>query len=135
MVRGPVVSRHRRGPVLERTSRGKEAPIGTRQLDIEGLFSSPALHATLAVFFDYPDDTFYPRLISRVTGTDIKSVLREVGKLEEIGILHAGPGDRGRHDRLNTDFPLYGELSAIFAKTRKSRRYRQAASAFLDLFS
>ena len=106
-----------------------------RPLDIERLFSSPALHATLAVFFDYPADTFYPRLISRLTGTDIKSVLRELAKLKEIGILGGGPGGRGRDYRLNTEFPLHGELAAIFAKTRKSRRYRQALSPFVDLLS
>ena len=106
-----------------------------RPLDIERLFSSAALYATLAVFFDYPDDTFYPRLISRLTGTDIKSVLRELAKLKEIGILDGGPGGRGNEYRLNTDFPLYGELLAIFAKTRKSRRYRQPLSPFVDLFS
>lgn len=105
----------------------------TRHPNVDGLFSSPALHATLAVFFDYPDDTFYPRLISRVTGTDIKSVLRELRKLKEIGILAGGPGGRGNAYWLNTDFPLYGELASIFAKTRKSRRYRQALSPFLDM--
>lgn len=104
-----------------------------RQLGVERLFSSPALHATLAVFFDYPDDTFYPRLISRVTGTDIKGVLRELRNLKEIGILRGGPGGRGNAYWLDTEFPLYEELVAIFAKTRKSRRYRQDLSPFLDM--
>ncbi len=53
--------------------------MGKGHLNIERLFSSPALHATLAIFFDYPDDSFFPRLIARQTGTDIKSVLRELG--------------------------------------------------------
>ncbi len=100
---------------------------------IERLFSSHALHATLAVFFDYPDDTFYPRLISRVTETDIKSVLRELKKLKEIGILCGGPGGRRNAYRLNSEFPLYEELVAIFAKTRRSRRYRQALSPFVEM--
>ncbi len=100
---------------------------------IERLFSPPALYATLAIFFDYPDDTFYPRLIARQTGTDKKSVARELRKLKEIGILRGGPGGRENAYWLNTDFPLYGELVAMFAKTRKSRRYRQALSPFIDL--
>lgn len=104
-----------------------------KQLNIARLFASPALHATLAVFFDYPDDTFYPRLISRVTGTDIKSVLRELGRLKEIGILRGGPGGRGNAYWLNTEFPLHGELVSIFGKTRKSRRYRQALSPFVEM--
>ncbi len=100
---------------------------------IESLFSPPALYATLAIFFDYPDDTFYPRLIARQTGTDKKSVAWELRKLKDIGILCGGPGGRANAYWLNTDFPLYGELVAIFAKTRRSRRYRQALSPFLDL--
>ncbi len=104
-----------------------------KHLSVERLLSSPALHATLAIFFDFPDDTFYPRLVSRVTETDIKSVLRELKKLKEIGILRGGPGGRGKAYWLDTEFPLYEELVAIFAKTRKSRRYRQALSPFHDM--
>ncbi len=102
-------------------------------LRIERLFSSPALYATLAIFFDYPDDTFYPRLIARQTGTDKKSVARELQKLKEIGILWGGPGTRGKDYWLNTDFPLYDELVAVFAKTRTTRRYRQALSPFAEM--
>lgn len=54
-------------------------------------------------------------------------------KLKEIGILCGGPGGRGNAYWLNTSFPLYGELTAIFAKTRKVRRYRQALSPFFDM--
>ncbi len=100
---------------------------------IERLFSSPALYATLAIFFDYPDDTFYPRLIARQTGTDKKSVARELRKLADVGIVRGGPGGRGNAYWLNTEFALFGELVAIFAKTRKSRRYRQALSPFLEM--
>jgi hypothetical protein len=35
--------------------------------------------------------------------------------------LRAG---KERHYRLNEEFPLYEELAAVFAKTRKQRRYR-----------
>ena len=102
-------------------------------LRIERLFSSAALYATLAIFFDYPDDTFFPRLIARQTGTDKKSVARELKRLKAIGILCGGPGGRGNAYWLNTEFALYAELVAIFAKTRQSRRYRQALSPFLEM--
>lgn len=90
---------------------------------IEKLFSSPALYATLALFFDYPNDPLFPRLISRYTGTDIKSVLRELKKLEEMGIINARRIGKERHYRLNEGFPLHEELASMFAKTRKQRRY------------
>jgi hypothetical protein len=66
----------------------------------------------------------YPRLISRQTGTDIKSVLRELKKLHAIGVILVRRAGKERHYRLNEEFPLYEELAAVFAKTRKQRRYR-----------
>ena len=90
---------------------------------IERLFSSPALYATLAIFFDYPHDPMFPRLISRQTGTDIKGVLRELKKLQEIGILRGRRAGKEKLYRLNDDFPLYEELATMFEKTRKQRRY------------
>ncbi len=91
---------------------------------IAKLFASPALYATLALFFDYPLDPLFPRLISRYTGTDIKSVLRELKKLQEIGILRGRQAGKEKHYRLNDDFPLYEELASMFEKTRKQRPYK-----------
>jgi DNA-binding transcriptional ArsR family regulator len=90
---------------------------------IERLFSSPALYATLAIFFDYPLDPLFPRLISRHTGTDIKSVLRELKKLREIGVLRARRVGKEKNYRLNEDFLLHEEFVSIFDKTRKYREY------------
>lgn len=90
---------------------------------IKRLFSSPALYATLALFFDYPHDPLFPRLISRYTGTDIKSVLRELNKLKGIGVIRIRRAGKERHYRLNEEFPLYEELTLIFEKTRTRRKY------------
>ena len=90
---------------------------------IEKLFSSPALYATLALFFDYPNDPLFPRLISRFTGTDIKSVLRELKNLEQMGIINARRVGKERHYRLNEKFLLHEEFSSLFSKTRKHRQY------------
>jgi DNA-binding transcriptional ArsR family regulator len=90
---------------------------------IAKLFASPALYATLALFFDYPHDPLCPRLISRYTGTDIKSVLRELKKLQEIGVIRSRFAGKERHYRLNEDYPVHEELASIFDKTRKYRRY------------
>jgi hypothetical protein len=50
---------------------------------IEGLFSSPALYRTPALFFEYPSEPLNPRLISRYAGIDINSVVRALKKLEK----------------------------------------------------
>ena len=90
---------------------------------IEKLFSSPALYATLAIFFDYPYDPIFPRLICRQAGVDIKSVLRELKKLEQMGIINARRVGKERHYRLNENFHLHEEFSSLFLKTRKHRQY------------
>jgi len=90
---------------------------------IKKLFSSPALYATIALFFDFPHDSLFPRLISRQTGTDIKSVLRELKKLHAMGVIRTRRSGKEKHYRLNEEFHLYEELAAVFAKTRKRRRY------------
>jgi len=99
---------------------------------IRKLFSSPALYATIALFFDFPHDPLFPRLISRQTGTDIKSVLRELKKLHAIGVIRARRAGREKHYRLNEEFHLYEDLAAVFAKTRKQRRY---ASQDLEFYT
>lgn len=96
--------------------------VAKKSAMIEKLFSSQALYCTLAIFFDFPNDTLHPRLISRHTGADIKSVLREVKKLEEIGILISRGTEREKCYWLNEGFPLHEELMSIFEKTRGCRR-------------
>jgi hypothetical protein len=85
----------------------------------ERLFSSKALYRTLALFFAYPDEPLNPRLISRYTGTEKKSVLRELRKLEEMGIIRGRTAGQYRLYLLDRDHPFHGELRSIFAKTKR----------------
>jgi hypothetical protein len=90
---------------------------------IEELFPTKSLYATLAVFFDYPDDPLHPRLIARVTGVDIKCVRRQLPRLVKSGVIVSRNAGKERRYRLRREFPLFGELAAIFAKTRNTRTY------------
>lgn len=87
---------------------------------MERLFSSPALFRTLALFFEYPGEPLHPRLISRYTRTDIKSVLRELRKLEEMGILRVRPAGKGKLYTLCREHPAHGGLRSLFAARRES---------------
>jgi hypothetical protein len=91
---------------------------------IERLFSSPALYRTLVLFFEYPEEPLNPRLISRYTGTVMKSVLREIRKLEEMGILRGWSAGRYRYYLLDRDHPAHDGLRALFADTREKRKFR-----------
>ena len=82
---------------------------------IERLFSSPALYRTLALFFEYPEEPLNPRLISRYTGAGMKSVLREIRKLEEMGILRGRNAGRYRYYLLERDHSAHDGLRSLFA--------------------
>jgi predicted transcriptional regulator len=86
---------------------------------IERLFSSRTLYRTLALFFRYPEEPLNPRLISRHTGTEMKSVLREIRKLEEMGIIRGRTAGQYRLYLLDRDHPVHEGLRSIFARTRK----------------
>ena len=91
---------------------------------IEELFPTKSLYATLSVFFDYPDVPLHPRLIARVTGIDIKCVRRQLARLVRSGVIISRIAGKERRYRLRGEFPLLGELSSIFGKTRDTRHYR-----------
>jgi hypothetical protein len=90
---------------------------------IEKLFSSRALYSTFAVFFDYPNDPLHPRLIARITGRNIKCVLRQLPRLEKCGVIVSQRRGKEKWYRLREEFPLFDEFSEIFRKTRSTRRY------------
>jgi len=83
---------------------------------IERLFSSRALYRTLALFFRYPDEPLNPRLISRHTGTSTKSVLREIKKLEEAGIIRGWSAGQYKFYLLDRDHPAHEGFQSVFGK-------------------
>lgn len=93
---------------------------------IEELFPTKSLYATLAIFFDYPDDPLHPRLIARATGIDIKCVRRQLSRLERSGVIAPRDAGKERRYRLRCEFPLLGELASIFGPPG----YRGSGAAF-----
>ena len=83
---------------------------------LEVLFSSAARVEVLHLFLLHPDRQFYQREIERETGQPIRAVQREVERLEGIGLLgRSAEGNRVFY-RLNAEFPLLAELTALFQK-------------------
>ncbi|MEJ2212223.1 MAG: winged helix-turn-helix domain-containing protein [Anaerolineae bacterium] len=83
---------------------------------LEVLFSSTARVQVLRLFLLNPDSQFYQREIERETGQPIRAVQREVERLEEIDLLLREPEGNRVFYRLNPDFPLLAELTALFQK-------------------
>lgn len=71
----------------------------------------------LALLLLRPDETFYVREISRLTGIPAGSLHRELKTLSQGGFLvRESLGNQVRY-RANRDFPIYEELASIFRKT------------------
>lgn len=83
---------------------------------LEVLFSSTARVQVLRLFLLHPSSQFYQREIERETGQPIRAVQREVERLEEVGLLLREPEGNRVFYRLNPEFPLLAELSALFQK-------------------
>jgi DNA-binding transcriptional ArsR family regulator len=87
---------------------------------LDVLFSSAARVQVLRLFLLHPSSQFYQREIERETGQAIRAVQREVERLEEAGLLLREPEGNRIFYRLNPDFPLLAELTALFQKAAGS---------------
>lgn len=81
---------------------------------LDVLFSSTARVQVLQLFLAHPDSQFYQREIERETGQPIRAVQREVKRLEEIGLLTSSTEGNRVFYRLNPEFELLPELTALF---------------------
>jgi len=79
------------------------------------------------LFVQKPDDIFYVRELTRLIGTQINAVRRELQNLMNIGLLieHVGkdenegqkrPGLKRRYYAVNQQFPLMQEVRALLIK-------------------
>jgi DNA-binding transcriptional ArsR family regulator len=83
---------------------------------LEALFSSTARVQVLRLFLLHPGSQFYQREIERETGQPIRAVQREVDRLEEVGLLLREPEGNRVFYRVNPDFPLLAEITALFQR-------------------
>jgi hypothetical protein len=88
--------------------------------DLEILFSSAARVEVLRLFLSHPERRFYQREIERETGQPIRAVQREVERLERIALLARSEEGNRVFYRVNPEFPLLAELSALFATTGRA---------------
>jgi hypothetical protein len=88
-----------------------------RMVDIlEILFSSSARVHILGLFLRHPISQFYQREIERETGQPIRAVQREAERLAGVDLLLRSEEGNRVFYRLNPEFPLLAELTALFHK-------------------
>jgi hypothetical protein len=83
---------------------------------LEVLFSSSARVHVLGLFLRDPGSQYYQREIERETGQPIRAVQREVERLAGVDLLVRSKEGNRVFYRLNPEFPLLAELTALFKK-------------------
>lgn len=81
------------------------------------LFSSKARVEILKLFLFNPDDSFYQRQISMLTGQSIRGVQREVEKLQSIGLIEKSAQGNRLYYRVNRNCSIFEDLKRILFKT------------------
>ncbi|HDN98044.1 MAG TPA: ArsR family transcriptional regulator [bacterium] len=84
---------------------------------IDKLFSSKARVDILKLFFFNPENSFYQRQISKLTGHSIRAVQREVAKLESLGIITKSIQGNRIYYKVNKNCPIFKDLKNILFKS------------------
>ncbi len=71
----------------------------------------------LELFFGNSDEMYHVRGIVRETKEEINAVRRELARMEKAGILKKEPRGNRIYYWVNSDYPMYGDLISLVAKT------------------
>ncbi|MEK7157980.1 MAG: winged helix-turn-helix domain-containing protein [Patescibacteria group bacterium] len=85
---------------------------------LEQLFGSRTRVKLLRLFLTGNDQEYYVRELTRRIEERINSVRRELGNLEEMGIIVFEEKDQKKYYRANPNFILYQELRGVMVKSR-----------------
>jgi DNA-binding transcriptional regulator YhcF (GntR family) len=83
---------------------------------LEALFTSTTRIKILNLLLTNPDSEFYMRQLSRETGENMNSVLRETRNLESFGIVDVKGKGNLKFVKINTESCIFPELHSIFQK-------------------
>lgn len=88
---------------------------------LNALFGSEARVKIINLFFLFPDKKYSPQQIANAFGWPLASSRREIENLLKTGVIRESAGDsedKKNYFRVNSDFILYPEISALLAKTQ-----------------
>lgn len=105
---------------IRRIARRKRAD-GTRVLTsaagpLKKLFVSQVRVEILKIFLLRPAVSYHVREITRMVGTEINAVRRELANLTGLGMLKSNPQKNRIYYQLRHDFPLLGEVLGLVVK-------------------
>lgn len=93
------------------------------------LMASAARVAILRVFLLDPTRAYYQRQIEAATGQPLRAVQRELDRLAAAALLYRREEGNRAYYQVDTDFPLFPELRALFLKSASDRDALRGAVA------
>jgi DNA-binding transcriptional ArsR family regulator len=84
---------------------------------LSDIITSKVRIKVLELFFSNSKELYHVRGIVRETDEEINAVRRELDKFEKDGILRKEPRGNRIYYSLRTEYPFFGDLSAMVAKT------------------
>ncbi|MBD3366123.1 hypothetical protein GF360_02140 [candidate division WWE3 bacterium] len=83
---------------------------------LEQLFISEVRIDVLKLMLTHPEEQYHVRAIVREVDAEINAVRRELGRLEEIGLLTSRRSSNRLYYRVNTAHVFYADLLSMVAK-------------------
>ena len=85
--------------------------------DLSDIITSKVRKKILELFFSNLKEMYHVRGIVREVGEEINAVRRELMRLEKVGVLKKEPRGNRVYYWARNDYPLYGDLLAVVAKS------------------
>jgi hypothetical protein len=87
-------------------------------LSLSDIITSRVRVKILELFFSNVSDLYHVRGIVREVGEEINAVRRELGRLENIGLLKKENRGNRLYYFLRKEYPFFGDLMSMVAKTK-----------------
>jgi predicted nucleotidyltransferase len=84
---------------------------------LAALFASASLARLLGLFMLEPDQRFYQRELERLTGTTLRQLQRDLGRLEQSGLVVKSPSGNRTYYQAAASHPAFADLRRAFVKT------------------
>ena len=85
--------------------------------NLEDIITSKVRVKILELFFSNLTEMYHVRGIVREIGEEINAVRRELERMENVGILKKEPRGNRIYYFLRTDYPMFGDLLSVVAKS------------------
>lgn len=85
--------------------------------ELTDIITSKVRIKILQLFYGNPNEMYHVRAIVREIKEEINAVRRELGRLEEAGIVRKEPRGNRVYYSIRPDYPFYADLISMTAKT------------------